>query len=103
MRDGDVVVFALGALLGKVGGEGRVPMADIFRCVEDSVTKVARSAFLHMGVRPGKRQLSGFICRWRQAGIGKDLIRRIEIGEVADLGQDHRSHAKTHARDGGNR
>ena len=69
MRDGDVVVFALGALLGKVGGEGRVPMADIFRCVEDSVTKVARSAFLHMGVRPGKRQLSGFICRWRQAGI----------------------------------
>ncbi len=54
MRDGDVVVFALGALLGKVGGEGRVPMADIFRCVEDSVTKVARSAFLHMGVGPGR-------------------------------------------------
>ena len=30
MRDGDIVVFALGAFLGKIGSEGRLPKADVF-------------------------------------------------------------------------
>ncbi len=64
MRDSDVVVLALGALLGKIRGEDRVPDADIFRGIEDGVAKVARSTFLHMRVSTGSFQIPGFVSGW---------------------------------------
>ena len=30
-----IIVFAFSALLGKIGGKGRVPVADVLRCVVD--------------------------------------------------------------------
>lgn len=56
MRDGDIVVFAFGALLGKIGCKGWVSMANKFSSVEERIPQTSRAPFLH--VRVGGCQLS---------------------------------------------
>ena len=41
MRDRDVVMLAFGPLLGEIGGEGRLPMANELGGVEKGVAQVA--------------------------------------------------------------
>ena len=50
MRDGNVVVLALSALLGEIGSKGRVPVTDILGSVEDSEAKITRASLLHMSI-----------------------------------------------------
>ena len=40
MRDSDVVVFALGSLLGEISGKGRLPITDEFGGIEESVAEI---------------------------------------------------------------
>ncbi len=103
MRNSYVIVLALGSLLSKIGSKSRVPLAYILCCIEKSVAKVTGTTLLHMRICACKRQFAGFICRWRKAGLGKDLIRRIKVGEVTDFSQNHGSHTETNTRDRGNR
>ena len=49
------------------------------------------SAFLH--VRIGVIQFARLVSGRGKACIGEDLIRGIEAGEIADLSEDHSTHA----------
>lgn len=90
MRNGDVVVFSFRPLLGKIGSESVIPDADVLGSIEKSIAKITGTTLLHMGV--GIVQLAGLVGRGRKSGIGQELIRRIEAGEVTDFGQDHSAH-----------
>ena len=63
MGDGDIVMLALGALLGEISLEGRLPHADVFGGIEKSIAKIARTPFLHVSVSACSLELAGFISR----------------------------------------
>ena len=67
MRDGDIVMLALGSLLGEVGGKGRLPLANEFCSVEKGVAQITRTTLLHVRVSAGGVEFAGLICRRRKA------------------------------------
>lgn len=48
VRDGNIVMLALRSLLSKIGGEGRIPMADVLCGVVKGVAKVSGTALFHV-------------------------------------------------------
>ena len=61
MRDCDVIVLALSSLLGEISSEGRLPITDEFGSVEKSISQIARTTLLHVGVGTGSLEFAGFI------------------------------------------
>ena len=100
MGNGYKVMLALTSLLRKVSSESWVPDADVFGCMKQGVSQVSGASLLH--VRIAIFELSRLVCRRRQPCIGKDFIRRIKVGEVPDLSQDHSTHLDSNAGDRGN-
>ena len=100
MRDSDVVMFALGSLFGKISGKGRLPITDEFGGIEKCVAKIAGTTLLHVSISAGSLELARFVSRWREAGIGQELVRGIKAGEIPNLGQDHGPHAVADAGNG---
>lgn len=54
MRYGNVVILALGALLGEISSKGWIPLEDILRGIENGVTQVSGTSYFHVGVAVGK-------------------------------------------------
>ena len=102
MGERNIVVLALSPLLGKISSKGWVPKADIFGGVVKRVAQITGASPFHVRIGSRQRKLPGLVSRWRYSGIRKDLIRRVEAGEVTDLGKDHSAHADTHAGDSSN-
>ena len=50
MGNGNIVMYALRTLFRKIFCKYRIPETDKFSCIEKYVTKIARTAFLHMGI-----------------------------------------------------
>ena len=50
VRDGNIVVLALGPFLGEIGGEGWIPMTDKLGSVKERVSQVSGSTLFHVGV-----------------------------------------------------
>ncbi len=48
MRQCDVVVLALGTFLGQISREGRVPQANLFRGIIESIAQIFGASLLHM-------------------------------------------------------
>lgn len=93
MRNGNVVVLTLGTLFMQVIGKGFVPIANIDGSIIKSVTQITGTSFLHMSI--GVVKLAGLISGRRNTCKSKDLIRRIESGEVADFGKNYSRHSKS--------
>ena len=72
MRDGDIVVLTFRTLLGKIGGKGWIPMADIFSSIEDGVAELSGTALFHAGI--AIIDLSGLVGGRREASISQQLI-----------------------------
>ena len=92
-------MLALSSFFGEISGEGWFPKADVLSGIEERITEIARTSFLHAGVGIGCVHLAGLVSRGREAGISQDLVRRIEAGEVSNLSEDHGSHAVADAGD----
>lgn len=92
-------MLALSSFPGEIGGEGRLPQANILSGIEDGIAQIARTSFLHVRISASQGKLPRLVSRGREAGISEDLVWRIEAGEVADLSKDHGSHTQTDARD----
>ena len=73
MRDGDIVVLTFRTLLGKIGGKGWIPMADIFGSIEDSVAEISGAALFHAGI--AIIDPPGLVSGRRKASISQQLIR----------------------------
>ena len=50
MGERNIVVLALSPLLGKIGREDWVPMADVFRGIVKSVAQVSGTSLFHVGI-----------------------------------------------------
>ena len=62
MGNGNIVMLAFSSLAGKVGGKGSVPAADIFGGIEQCVSEIAGTAFLHVSI--SVVQFAGLVCGW---------------------------------------
>ena len=90
MRDGDKVMFALRALFRKVSLKCGIPHTDILSGVEQSISKVAWTSFLHVSIRWG--QLSGLVSGWGHSCVSKDFIRGRKPAQITNLCKNHCSH-----------
>ena len=54
MGYGNIVMFALCPLLGKVCGESWVPMANILSGIKDGISQIFGSALFHMRIATGQ-------------------------------------------------
>ena len=89
--NGDVIMLALGAFLGKVSGKSRVPMADVFGGVKEGIAEIAGASLFHVRISVG--QFAGLVDGRTQTRVSEDFVRGIETGEVANFGEDDGSHA----------
>lgn len=101
MRNGDVVVLALGPFLGKISGKISVPVADILGRIEKCIAQVPGTALFH--VRIAIFKLAGLVSRGRHPGISQQLVRGVKAREIAHFSKDHGSHTEAQSGDGGNR
>ena len=90
MGNGNVIMLALGAFLGQISGESRVPATDEFCGVEEGVAEIAGAALFHVRVSAG--QFAGLVDGWGETRVSEDFIGGIETGEVANLGEDDSPH-----------
>lgn len=64
----NVVLFAFGSLLGKIGCKGRIPKANILGSIKQGISQISETAFLHMRISTCK--LYGLVYRRRHSSIG---------------------------------
>ena len=66
-------------------------MTNVFGGVKEGVAEITGAAFLHLRISVG--QFAGLVDGRTEARVSEDFVRKIETGEVANLGEDDGSHA----------
>jgi len=92
-------VLAFGPFLSQMSDKGRLPVANVFGRVEKGIAQRAGTKLLHVWITVF--ELSRLVGGRRHSSIGQPLIRGVELGKIASLGEDPRTHTISHAWNGG--
>ena len=76
-------MLAFSPLLGKVGSECGVPMADVLGSIVEGIAQIPGATFLH--VRIAVFKLPGLVGRGGHPCVGQHFVRGVKAREITDF------------------